>query len=293
MVWYQRLSVVGRFLALAFSVVVLAWAGWMGVRFAVDVFLLENNAFALRRFRLETNGRLQAEQVLHWAGLESGDNVLEVDLALIKRNLELIPMIHDVAVERVLPDRITVRVKERRPVFKTYYLAPNDTNSRIVMKPYMIDEHGYVLSPEGPDEASLDHEDYWQRLPELSGLTGMRLLPGERVGSQQIDFAIKAYQVYLGSSLVDRVKIRSIDVSQDDVLVARTSDQQEAILGKGDLMTQYRRWELMLDQASREGMRLISLDLSMKNNHPFKWEPRGRDLPQRGTEPQFVRRTEI
>lgn len=289
-VWYHRLSILGRFMALSFSVAVLAWAGWKGVHLAVDVFLLENNAFTLRRFKLETNGRLKADQVLEWAGVRSGDNVLDLDLAHIKRNLEMVPMIYDVAVERVLPDRLKVRIKERRPVFKAYFLSPGQT--RIVMKPYMIDEFGFVLTPQAAAGVNLDREDYWMQLPELSGLTGLGLVPGKVANSRQVDHAIQTYLTFKGSSMRERVKIRSIDISRPDVVVARTSDKQEIVFGRHDLVAQFRRWELMLDEANRKEMRLVTLDLSMKNNHPFKWVQKTRERPQSRQEPQIVRRTE-
>lgn len=291
-VWYHRLSIVGRSIALLFSAAVLLWAGWRGVHFAVDVFLLENQAFALKRFKLETNGRLKAEQVLKWAGVDSGDNVLDLDLAQIKRNLEMVPMIYDVAVERVLPDRLKVRIRERRPVFRAYFLSPGRSGNRIVMKPYMIDEFGFVLTPQVAAGTDLDRQEYWMQLPELTGLTGLGLVPGKLANSSQVDQAIKTYLAFGGSSMNERVKIRSIDISRAGIVVARTSDQQEVVLGRDDLPAQFRRWELMLDEASRKDMRLVSLDLSMKNNHPFKWVQRARDIPQEQREPQIVRRTE-
>ena len=290
LVWYQRLSVLGRSLALIFSVAVLSWAGWKGVRLAVDVFLLENSSFALRRFKLETNGRLKADQVLQWAGVHSGDNVLDLDLAQIKRNLEMVPMIYTVAVERVLPDRLHVKIKERRPVFRAYFLSPG--NSRIVMKPYMVDEFGFVLTPQAADGVELDQADFWLQLPELTGLTGLGLVPGKMANSRQVDHAIKTYLAFQSSSMKERVKIRSIDVSRPGVVVAHTSDQQEVVFGKDELLGQFRRWELMMDEASRKEMRLVNLDLSMKNNHPFKWVQKSRRLPQGQQEPQIVRRTE-
>ena len=282
----------GRTMALVLSAAMLLWVGWKGVLVTVDLFLLENDAFALRRFKLETNGRLKADQVLKWADVGSGDNLLDLDLAQIKRNLEMVPMIYDVAVERVLPDRLKVSLKERRPVLKTFFLSPGHGTSRIVMKPYMIDEFGFVLSPPSENKGELSRQDFWMKLPELTGLTGLRLVPGQVAESTQVALAIQTYLAYRKSSMLERVRIRSIDISRKGVVVARTSDQQEVVFGEHDLAKQFRRWELMLDEAKRKQMRLVQLDLSMKNNHPFKWEPKQRELQQGNREPQIVKRTE-
>lgn len=291
--WYHRLSVVGRFLSLVFCVAVLLFAGWKAVRSGVDAFLLENDAFALRRFKLETNGRLEAKQVLHWAGVRSGDNVLDLDLAEIKRNLELVPMIHDVSVERVLPDRLTVRIRERRPIFKAYFLSPGRGGEGIQMKPFMIDEYGYVLTSQAVTAGDLDHAEYWLKLPELTGITGLGLVPGQSSNSLGIKQAITTYQAFQASSLNERVKIRSIDVSMEDTLVLTTSEQQEVTLGNYDLMLQFRRWERMLDEASRNEMRLVTLDLSTKNNHPFRWVQRSMAAPRTERDSEFARRIEL
>ncbi len=290
--WYQRFNVIGRLVVLTFSLTVMGWAGWKGIQLAVDFFLLENQAFALRRFELSTNGRLAAEQVLEWADLRSGDNVLALDLAEIKRNLEMVPMIHEVAVERVIPDRVKVRIKERRPVFKAYFLSPGKEDERIRMQPYMIDEYGFVLAPPVRESEKLERQAFWRSLPELTGLTGLRLVPGESAKSLQVTEAIRAYLAFRDSSMVERVKIRSLDVSRKGVVVVRTSDQQEIILGRHDLAGQFRRWELMLDAANRKRKRLVSLDLSVKNNHPFVWEQQAREEPRAASRPSWVRRTE-
>ncbi|MCS1406994.1 MAG: Cell division protein FtsQ [Verrucomicrobia subdivision 3 bacterium] len=290
-VWHDRLGIAVRLAALVFGLGVMGWMGWRGIQFTVDIFLLENDAFALQRFELRTNGRLTPEQVLRWSGVESGDNVLALDLAQIKRNLEMVPMIHEVAVERVIPDRLKVRIRERRPIFKAYCLSRGGRGQRIVMKPFMIDEFGFVLSPQPPAGADLERQAFWQQLPELMGLSGLRLVPGERVQSRQVDMAIQALQAFQESSMTERVKIWSIDISKSRVLVARTSDQQEVTLGRENLASQFHRWELMLDRANRENMRLVHLDLSVKNNHPFRWVQRTREIPRGPSQPQIVRRT--
>src|SRR2546423_4517479 len=89
---------------------------WRLGHWALDQFLYENPAFATRRIDLETDGIIFADQIRIWAGVKSGDNLLALDLARLKRNLEAVPFIQSVSVERVLPHTLRIRVSEREPV---------------------------------------------------------------------------------------------------------------------------------------------------------------------------------
>ena len=299
--WHCRLCAVGRLVVL---VIGLGWMGWKGVRATVDAFLLKNDAFALRHFELRTDGRLSREQVLRWTGVQPGENMWALDLAQIKRNLEMASVVRTAVVERIIPDRLRVRIWERRPVFKAYFLSPDkERKGRMTLKPYMIDSSGFVFLPRAGESEELERESFWQRLPELTGISGLRLIPGERARSGQVGFAIQTLAAFRASSMADRIQIRSIDVSKRQALVIKTSDRQEVTLGRGEIVldaarrekklaTQFRRWEVMLNKARRENMRLISLDLSVKNNHPFQWERRTRDIPQEEPQPQISKRTE-
>ena len=297
--WHCRCCVIGRLIALILG---LGWMGWKGVRATVDAFLLKNDAFALRHFELRTDGRLSREQVLRWADIQAGENMWALDLAQIKRNLEMASVVRTAVVERIIPDRLRVWIWERRPVFKAYFLSPDkERKGQMTLTPYMIDSSGFVFLPKAGEE--LERESFWQRLPELTGISGLRLIPGERARSGQVDFAIQALGAFRASGMADRIQIRSMDVSKRQALVVKTSDRQEVTLGREEIVldaerqekklaTQFRRWEIMLNKARRENMRLISLDLSVKNNHPFQWERRTRDIPQKEPQPQISRRTE-
>ena len=299
--WHCRFCAVGRLVALILG---LGWMGWKGVRATVDTFLLRNDAFALRHFELRTDGWLSREQVLRWTDVQAGENMWALDLAQIKRNLEMASVVRTAVVERIIPDRLRVWIWERRPVFKAYFLSPDqERKGRMTLKPYMIDSSGFVFLPKAGGSEELERESFWHRLPELTGISGLRLIPGERAKSEQVDFAIQTLAAFRDSSMADRIQIRSIDVSKRQVLVVKTSDRQEVTLGRGEIVlgearqekklaTQFRRWEIMLNKARRENMRLISLDLSVKNNHPFQWERRTRDIPREEPQPQISRRTE-
>jgi len=78
----------------------LLFIGWRGVDWAVKEFVTENPAFVTKTIDLQTDGVLTTEALRRWAGVHIGENLMRFDLTRIKRELELVPLIQSVAVER-------------------------------------------------------------------------------------------------------------------------------------------------------------------------------------------------
>jgi cell division septal protein FtsQ len=64
---------------------------------------------------------------MRWSGVREGENLLGLDLARVKRDLELVPLIRSAAVERVPPNTLRIRVSEREPLARV--LAPQAASS--------------------------------------------------------------------------------------------------------------------------------------------------------------------
>src|SRR5712692_6307859 len=86
---------------------------WRGGEWALNRFLYENQAFAIHEIDVQTDGVIALEQLRRWSGVKLQDNLLALDLARVKRDLELAPAIKSVAVERDLPHTLRLRVTER------------------------------------------------------------------------------------------------------------------------------------------------------------------------------------
>src|SRR5258708_7839057 len=98
-----RLRVVAIAAGAAFSVVFFLYLTWRTGAWALDRLVYENKAFALQELDLQTDGVIAVEQLRRWAGVQSGQNLFALDLARVKRNLELVPLIQCASVERILP----------------------------------------------------------------------------------------------------------------------------------------------------------------------------------------------
>ena len=268
-----RLSFLFQALALVACLTALAAMVWSGVRHLV----LSNEMFAFESFVLETDGHISKRQAMRWSGAERSTNILALDLAETKRNLERVPLIREVAVERIIPDCLRFTLQERKPVFRIGFLVPG--RERIRIRPYLMDRTGYVYSP-FLDTGELEQQRYWKGLPELIGVGALPIYPGEKSVSPKIRGAIRLLESFRESALAERFRIRSIDISRRGTLVARTSDGQEVTFGLESFAERIDRWKRILDRARRDDMVLLGLDLSLSNNHPIRWEPRvRRSLP--------------
>src|SRR5882757_7665492 len=89
---------------------------WRTGEWALDKFVYENSTFAIQNIEVQTDGVIAPEQLRRWTNVKPGANLIALNLATVKRNLELVSAIDSVSVERVLPRTLKVRVTERDPV---------------------------------------------------------------------------------------------------------------------------------------------------------------------------------
>jgi len=80
----------------------------------MDYFVYSNKAFAIHEINIQTDGVLSTEQLGRWSGVKREQNLFALDLARVKRDLELIPSVASVSVERVLPHTLRIRAIRTR-----------------------------------------------------------------------------------------------------------------------------------------------------------------------------------
>ena len=73
--------------------------------------------FATKTVNIAGNVRLQRDEVLNLTGVQPGDNSLAVSIAGMEKSISRSPWIEEVSVQRVLPDRFDIRLRERSPWF--------------------------------------------------------------------------------------------------------------------------------------------------------------------------------
>ena len=88
---------------------------YFGARTGMRRFFFENPDYRLSTIEIQTDGTLQRDQVLKFAGLREGENIFQVNLAHV-HGLQQLPQVDEVQVERKMPNEIDIRIPERKPI---------------------------------------------------------------------------------------------------------------------------------------------------------------------------------
>lgn len=259
-------TIFGLVLGLAVGVV----AVWRASEWAMDEWVFRNAAFNIRVLDVETDGVIPARQLRAWAGVKEGDNLWAIDLFRVRRDMELQPLIESVAVERVLPHTLRIRVTEREPIAQITGFQTNPGGGVKAVTCY-LDRNGYVMLPvEGVDVVGAASGA--DPLPLLTGVVGTELRPGRRVESPQMHAALKLVTAFARSPMAGIVDLKSIDLSAPQVLQMRTRQGNEITFGLDGHERQLQRWRVVYDFARSEQKSIATLDLSVTNNVPARWQ---------------------
>ena len=233
--------------------------------------VLDKEAFALNTIEVQTDGWVLAEQVRQWAGLRLGDDTLALDLTRIRRDLELVPQIESVAVERVLPHLLRLRVSERDPIAQVQALQPLSDGS-VIAAVFYLDPDGVVMPPLQAGQQSPAMTQALRSLPIIRGLNSAELRAGQSVSQPSARAALKFLSEFELSPMASLLDIKSIEVTQPEVLVVTTGQGNDITFGQGNFETQLRRWQMVYDAGMKRGQMVASLDLSVSNNNPVLWQ---------------------
>ncbi len=261
-----------------FSIVLSLFALWRGGEWLIRHFLTENSAFAIHQLDVQTDGVISIEQLRRWAGVRLENNLLALDLARVKRDLELMPAIESADIERVLPHTLRVRVTEREPIaqFQFSQLPSSSLSSGGIC---LLDAKGWVLSPLEPQQRSVPVVRTNDHLPILLGISVAGLRPGRPADSPQIHAALRLIEGLERSPMAGLVDFRQINLSAPGILQVTTGQNTEVIFGLVDLENQLRRWRLIYDYGQATAKHLLSVDLSVSNNLPARWLEAGLVAP--------------
>jgi cell division protein FtsQ len=235
-----------------FVLYVLWWAG----NSALNRFIYDNRAFAVREIDIQTDGIISIEHLRRWAGVRTDQNLFRIDLTRVKRDIELVPAVQMVAVERVLPHTLKIRVVEREPIAQ--------------MDSYLLDADGVAMRPLEPQQRSVPVQP-GERYPLITGANASELRAGRPIESPQIRAALRFLAAFEHSAMATVVDIARIDVSAADVLQVTTAQQNEITLRTVDFEKQLNRWFLVYSKGQEQSRQIATLDLSVSENVPLRW----------------------
>ena len=244
---------------------------WRVGEWTLDRFVYANAEFAIQRVDVQTDGVIAPDQLRNWSGVKPGANLIALDLASVKRNLEFWPVIDSVSVERVLPRTLKIRVTERKPVAQVNMLRLDGANG-VVVSVFQLDAAGFAMQPLDPRMSAIPLSQMKAgRLPLISGLNVSQLQPGHRVELPQARAALQLISAFSRSPMAGLADLRQIDVSEPGVVIATTGRGGEITFGLQNVEQQLRRWRVIYDLGLRNNKAIASADLAVTNNVPVHW----------------------
>jgi cell division septal protein FtsQ len=229
---------------------------WLGGKEVLRRFLWENPEYALAAIHVQTDGALLKEQVVEAAGLKLGVNIFSIDRKSARAKLDSLPQVERAELERVLPNRIEINIRERRPIaWVTQTAAENPTASD---KSLLIDARGVVMTTK-----QMLPEYY--HLPQISGVTVGNYEPGERISTIEMQSALELVRLNAGNI---RWQARNIDLAKGYCLVVTDQNHGKITFGLDDVSGQLDRLFRYLDRAEAERRELRTVNLLVKKNTP-------------------------
>lgn len=113
--------------------------------------LFADELFSLSFLDIQTDGVLTSGEIARIAGLKLGDNILALNLEAVTRKIELDRRVRQATISRMLPNRIAIRIQERREFLRIKMPAQGGF--------YVMDEEGYLLGAAREDSTLLIFED--------------------------------------------------------------------------------------------------------------------------------------
>lgn len=276
----SRLRFVALGLALVFATILGLFLVWRSGQWALNRLIYENNAFSIETVEVQTDGVMAVDQLRRWSGVKTGQNLLALDLGRVKRDLEMVTLIRSVAVERILPHTLRLRVKEREPLaVAAVYPAAGRTNGVIQMNHFLqLDRDAYVILPVDPRQRAVPAETN-DVLPLITGINPAELIPGRAVGMPQARAALELLEAFDRSPMSGLVDVQRVDISSPGVLQVTTAQGSEITFaitaGEAPARAQefdkeMRRWHAIFDLLQKKGKAIATLDLSVPTNIPAR-----------------------
>ncbi len=240
---------------------------WRGGWWALQRFVYQNEQLQVRDFQVRTDGVINPEHLRRWAGVKLGDNLFAIDLHGIKHELEMHGMIRQASLERVLPGTLRLQVAERIPLAHVR-LRFSGADGRLLTRDFGLDETGRVM-PLDRAIVRAETASGWRQLPEVTGIVGGEILPGNDLTNQLAHAALQFLKTFNSTAMAREVQIQSIDLTEPELLKLKTVQGHAVeVLDRG-FERQLARWEMLHKTCATKRIGYDWLDLSPSNNVPI------------------------
>lgn len=222
--------------------------------------------YAVGQFELVTNGVITVPQVVAATGLRPDQNITEIDLGEIRAKLMELPRVSRADVERRLPNHLSIRLEERRPVA---WLACAKQGLRA------FDSRGLMLDAEGVAfPCGLVREDYGN-LPVINCPDASAITPGRQVPQEVVRHALDLAQRLRRKNWSSPMALEQINIENDFTLVAQMNTDAVLTFLPTGLDRQLARLDAILLKTASAGRRVATVNLQLSRNVPVTLQDTG------------------
>jgi len=223
--------------------------------------LYENPDFAIETIEINNTGSLNRTEILAWAGVERGQNLMRVNLPAVQQRLQCIPYIAGVNVERSLPSTLRITINERLPVARLMPYSPK--GNLLAQYNYYIDSGGYVMRPKEGERL--------KPLPVITGVSIDEVRVGELMEKEEVLSALNLLRAASYYGLKSRLDLRQLEIQPRGILVVRTRDRGLIRFRTDHLDQQIKRLQTIFDHSHRNHKYIRTVDLTPKRNVPVTY----------------------
>ncbi len=231
----------GRILLLASAGLLAAGIGY--AVYAARSWGEESGRFALEGVDVEGNTVLTAEEVVRLSGVEPGASLLEIDITKVENAVAAHSRVTRARASRRLPDRLTIRLTERRPAA----LVPDGKGDWV------------EVASDGSALPKVERTDF----VDLPVVTGVNAPEAGDDASEELMTALRALETAWDVSPELWMDISEIGIAPGSGLIIYTvADGAEVRVGLGALTRlDLRRLWLVLADAAAKGRSVSEVDL--------------------------------
>lgn len=239
------------------TVAVCALIGVVWAAVQIEQFVITDKRFALQgppepetvsdSFEVQGVVNTSEQSVIDVFGRDFGRSIYLCPIAERRRRLLAIDWVRDATVSRVWPNRIAVRITERKPVAFVQLPAADGT-----MFYRLVDADGVMLNPQRVSKLSL---------PVLTGVSDKT---SETVRRDQVKRFLRL-QTEMGTAMD---KVSEIDVSDaENIRITQSFDKRALtlMLGNRDYLQRYQNFTENYTEIQRRLPNAVVLDLRLKD----------------------------
>jgi cell division protein FtsQ len=235
---------------------------WYGGREALRRYFWQNPEYNLSEVAIHTDGSLTREQIVAATKIEEGKNIFAINLSAARKGLMALPQVDRAEIERILPNKITIDIAERKPV--AWVTEKDDVDPSTAPGAFLIDHDGTLMRVKSLVADYLN-------LPLICGLAVDNYEEGETVDLPEVKAALQL--IRLTGENPARYQVRSIDVSKGYCMVVTDERHAKITFPLENLESQLDRLALLfanVDSAKRE---IQTVNLLVQRNVPVTFVP--------------------